>query len=95
MARTGALAGNGSGDLFLAFSTANPGAARPPGSVAHLEALSNMQMDGLLFAAAYATEEAIINCLVAAETMRGFKGQYVAALPKDRLAAIFRPTRQA
>lgn len=89
MARTGGLAGNGSGDLFLAFSTANPGAARPAGGIAQLQALDNARMDALLSSAAYAVEEAIINALVAAQTMTGRDGHTVQAIPKDRLRQIF------
>jgi L-aminopeptidase/D-esterase-like protein len=88
MARTGGLAGNGSGDIFLAFSTANPGAARPAGEVANLQALPNDRIDPLLWAAAYATEEAIVNAMVAAESMTGRDGLSVPAIPHDALVAI-------
>lgn len=86
MARTGALGGNGSGDIFLAFSTANPGAASPKGSsIAQVQALTNSELDLPLYAAALATEEAIINALVAAETMTGRDGLTVPALPHEAL----------
>ena len=85
LARTGSIAGNGSGDIFLAFSTANPGVARPTEGVANLQAVSNEQMDPLFMATVYATEEAIINALVAAETMTGKGGLTIPALPHDRL----------
>jgi len=91
MARTGSLGGNGSGDIFLAFSTANPNAA--PGDkqgLASLFALSNNFIDPLLMASAYATEEAIINSMIAAEDMTGYKGVSVKALPHDRLREILR-----
>ena len=95
MARTGSLGGNGSGDIFLAFSTANPGAANGPSShdgarpgVAHVEALTNGELDPLLSAAAFATEEAIINAMVAAETMTGREGMTVKALPHDALRQV-------
>ncbi len=90
MARTGGLAGNGSGDLFLAFSSANPGAARPEGGLAQVLVLSNDLADPLFAAAAYAAEEAILNALLAAETMTGFNGLTVPALPHDRLQAVLR-----
>jgi len=90
MARTGGMAGNGSGDLFLAFSTANPGAARPEGDVATIQALPNDRLDPLFMAAAYATEEAILNALLAAETMTGRDGLTVPALPHDRLQGLLR-----
>lgn len=88
MARTGGLAGNGSGDLFLAFSTANPGAARPQGGVAQIQALANDWIDPLFNAAAYAAEEAILNAMLAAETMTGRDGLTVPALPHDRLVEV-------
>jgi D-aminopeptidase len=90
MARTGGLAGNGSGDLFLAFSTANPGAARPEGRLANLQALPNDRMDPLLSAAAYAAEEAILNSLLAAETLTGKNGASAQALPHERLLEILK-----
>lgn len=90
LARTGSIAGNGSGDIFLAFSTANPGVARPSEGVANLQAVSNEQMDPLFMATVYATEEAIINALVAAETMTGKGGLTIPALPHDRLRDVLR-----
>jgi L-aminopeptidase/D-esterase-like protein len=90
MARTGGLAGNGSGDLFLAFSTANAGAARPAGSLAQLQALPNDRIDPLFMAAAYAAEEAILNALLAAETMTGREGLRVPALPHERLVELLK-----
>ncbi len=90
MSRTGSLGGNGSGDIFLAFSTANRGAANPPTGVAAIQALSNEHIDPLLSASAYATEEAIINALIAAETMTGRGGLTVQALPQDELQSIMK-----
>jgi L-aminopeptidase/D-esterase-like protein len=75
--------------LFLAFSTANPGAAQPTG-VAQVQMLRNGVMDGLFGATIQATEEAIINVLVAAETMTGRDGNTVIALPHDQLRAILK-----
>ncbi len=89
LARTGSVAGNGSGDLFLAFSTANPGAARPNGLI-RLTALPNEQMDPLFAATTEAVEEAIINALVAAETMTGRDGHTAVALPHDRLREVLK-----
>ncbi len=88
MARTGSLGGNGSGDIFLAFSTANPGAANPPSGIARVEALSNEHIDPLLSASAYATEEAIVNAMMAADTMTGRDGFTVQALPTDELMKV-------
>ena len=91
MARTGSLGGNGSGDIFLAFSTANPNAALgDKNGLASIKALSNNFIDPLLMATAYATEEAIINSMVAAEDMTGHKGVSAKALPHDKLQAIMR-----
>ena len=91
MARTGALGGNGSGDIFLAFSTANPGAASPEdGQPARIQALANSEIDLLLYASALATEEAIINALIAAETMTGHNGFTVASLPHDELQQVMK-----
>jgi D-aminopeptidase len=90
MARTGGMAGNGSGDLFLAFSTVNPGAARPERGIATIQALPNDRLDPLFMAAAYATEEAILNALLAAETLTGRDGLTVPALPHDRLQELLR-----
>jgi L-aminopeptidase/D-esterase-like protein len=89
LARTGSTSGNFSGDLFLAFSTANPEAARPDGLV-HLTMLSNNQIDPLFEATVQATEEAMINALVAAETMTGVNDRRVIALPHDRLRDVLK-----
>ncbi|HEY7423040.1 MAG TPA: P1 family peptidase [Gemmataceae bacterium] len=80
----GGLGENSSGDLFLAFSTANPGAAKR-GGVQDLTMLSNDDIDPVFEATVQATEEAILNALVAAETMTGIYGNTVHALPHDRL----------
>jgi D-aminopeptidase len=85
LARTGGVAANGSGDIFLAFSTANPGVASRSADVTEARMLSNERITALFGAAIYATEEAIINALVAAETMSGRDGRTIFALPHDRL----------
>jgi len=89
LARTGSVAGNGSGDLFLAFSTANPDAGAESGVVA-LTMLPNDRMNALFEATVGATEEAIVNALVAGRTMTGFAGKTVPGLPHDRLREILR-----
>lgn len=89
LARTGSLSGNGSGDIFIAFSTANPEAAKSDG-VVQLTMLPNDRMNPLFDATAQATEEAIINALVAAETMTGRDDHQVIALPHDRLRETLR-----
>jgi len=89
LARTGSVAGNGSGDLFVAFSTANPRAGDAKGTVA-LTMLPNDRMGALFEATVGATEEAILNALVAARTMTGIDGHRVVALPHDRVREILR-----
>ncbi len=87
VARTGGTAGNGSGDIFVAFSTANANAARAR-PFAELTMLSNSQITPVFDATVEATEEAIINALIAAETMVGRDGNRSEALDHDRLRAI-------
>ena len=88
MARTGSLGGNGSGDIYLAFSTANPGVANPSSGIAQIQALSNEHLDPILFSCVHATEEAIVNSMIAAETMTGRDGLTIKALPHDELRSI-------
>jgi L-aminopeptidase/D-esterase-like protein len=88
MARTGAMSGNGSGDIFIAFSTANPDAGAPTG-IATVRALANDDMSRLFDATIYATEEAIVNAIVAGETMTGARGTAI-GVPHDRLRAALR-----
>ena len=87
LARTGSISGDGSGDLFLAFSTANLGAATPEG-VPKVDMLPNDRIDPVFEAVVEATEEAIINTLVAAETMTGQGGHTVPALPHEEVRQI-------
>jgi L-aminopeptidase/D-esterase-like protein len=89
LGRMGSISGNGSGDLFLAFSTANPGASRATGKVG-LSMLPNDRLDPIFEATAQATEEAVVNALVAARTMVGAEGRRVIALPHDRLREVLR-----
>jgi L-aminopeptidase/D-esterase-like protein len=89
LARTGSTSGDGSGDIFIAFSTANPQASKSKG-IADLTMLPNDQMNPLFEATVQATEEAIINALVAAETMTGFDGHTVIALPQTRLQEVLK-----
>ena len=86
MARTGGLSGNGSGDIFIAFSTANPDAFKAEG-LSSLQMVSNEEISAIFDGTAWATEEAIINALVAAETMTGADNRRVERLPHDRLRA--------
>ena len=87
--RTGGIGANSSGDIFIAFSTANPG-AWSRSAIARLDMLPNDLMDPLLRATIQATEEAVINALVAAETMTGRDGHTAHAIPHDRLRDILR-----
>jgi D-aminopeptidase len=89
LARTGSTSGNGSGDIFIAFSTANPGAAKASGT-SQLTMLPNDRMDPLFDATVEATEEAIVNALVAADTMTGAHNHTAIAIPHDRLRQILK-----
>lgn len=88
MGRTGAIGGNGSGDIFLAFSTANPEAVRG-GKLVNLDALPNDHLDPLFASTAYVTEEAIINALVAAEDMIGHEIS-AKALPHEDVKTLLK-----
>jgi D-aminopeptidase len=89
LARNGSYSGNGSGDIFLAFSTANAQASQAVASKG-LEMLGNDQLEMLFLACADATEEAIINALVAAKTMTGNGGTRVEAIDHRALQAVLR-----
>ena len=85
LARTGGTSGNGSGDLFIAFSTANSGAASPEKPAHTVQTIPNDRLDGILNATVHAVEEAIINSIVANKSMTGAEGRTVIALPHDRV----------
>ncbi len=87
--RMGGFAGNGSGDIFIAFSTANPGAANREED-RNLVMIPNEQMSPLFEATAQATEESILNALIAAKDMTGKNNTKVYALPHDRLIEILK-----
>ena len=89
LGRLGSWAGNSSGDLFLAFSTANAGAARSEGTPA-LTMLPNDRIDPLFRATIDATEEAVVNAMLAAQTMTGVDGIRAFGLPGDRVVAALR-----
>lgn len=89
LARTGSVSGNGSGDLFIAFSTANPGAAAAKSAV-DVSMLPNDNLNPVFEAVVQATEEAIINAMVGAETMAGVDGHKVFALPHQRLREVLK-----
>jgi L-aminopeptidase/D-esterase-like protein len=89
VARMGGKGEDSSGDIFVAFSTANAKSATAR-DVAKVEMLPNARMNPLMYATVQATEEAILNALLAAETMTGADGLRVYALPHDRLLAAMR-----
>ena len=89
LGRNGSISGNGSGDIFFAFSTANSGAAKPD-ALAQLTMLPNDQLNPVFSATVEATEEAIINAMVAAETMTGIENHKVIALPHDKLREVLK-----
>ena len=89
IAKVGGLGTNGSGDIFIAFSTANEGAG-VGGEVKAVEMLPNGRMNGLIEATVQAVEEAIVNALVAGETIKGINGNTVHGLPHDRLREVLR-----
>ena len=87
LGRLGSISGDSSGDIFIAFSTANPGAglANKPVSV---QMLPGDQIDALFEATIQATEEAVVNAMAAAKTMTGADGHTVQALPHDKLSEV-------
>jgi D-aminopeptidase len=87
--RSGGFGGNSSGDIFVAFSTANAHTANEA-AVTKVEMLPNPRMNALFYATVQATEEAIVNTLLAGETMTGADDYRVYALPRDRLMAALR-----
>jgi len=89
LGRLGSISGNGSGDIFIAFSTANAGAGLVQKS-ANVQTLANGQMDSLFEATVQATEEAVVNAMIAAKTMTGINGHTVEALPDDRLREVLK-----
>jgi L-aminopeptidase/D-esterase-like protein len=95
LARTGSVSGNGSGDLFLAFSTANPGAANPAAPTNPVSTVPNDRMDALFTATVQAVEEAIINALVANQSMTGRDGHRIDALPHDRVRELMKKYNRA
>jgi len=101
IARTGTISSHFSGDLFLAFSTGNPGgfSGHHPAPDAgpgydQLRFVPWARMNPFFAAVVQATEEAVANALVANEDMTGRDGHHVPALPRDRVAALFRAARR-
>jgi D-aminopeptidase len=95
VARVGGAGEHSSGDLFLAFSTGNADGAEPEpaeagAAIQQLEALSDERITDLFYAVIEASEEAIVNALLSAETMTGRDGHTAHALDPDRLVDIMR-----
>lgn len=90
LARTGATSGNGSGDLFIAFSTANPGVANPDQPTHSVLTVPNDRLDPLFEATVQAVEESIVNALVDNRSMTGRDGHEVEALPHERLRELLK-----
>lgn len=89
IARTGGNGGNGSGDIFIAFSTANPEAFSRE-KTTKVDLVSNDKMNPIIEATAFATEEAIVNAMIAAETMKGRDDNVSFAIPHDRLKDVLK-----
>jgi L-aminopeptidase/D-esterase-like protein len=87
--RNGSYSGDGSGDLFIAFSTANPGAIHQKG-LRQISMLPNGELDPIFLATVQATEEAIVNAMIAAEDMKGVNNHFVPALPHDKLREVLK-----
>jgi len=89
LGRNGSISGDGSGDIFIAFSTANPHAEGGK-TLVDLKFLPNDALDPVFAATVQATEEAIINAMVAAKTMTGIENHKVIGLPHDRLREVLK-----
>lgn len=89
IARVGGMASNGSGDIFIAFSTANPRELRA-GTNLSVRLLGNENITPVFSGAVLATEEAIVNALVAAKTMTGVRGRTVEAIDHEALRSVLR-----
>ncbi len=90
LARTGTITGNGSGDLFVAFSTANPNVVNPDQVKHDVKTIPNDLMDPLFAGVVQATEEAVVNALIDNRSMTGRDNHRVDALPHDRLREIMK-----
>ncbi len=86
--RSGAVSGHGSGDIFLAFSTANPEANRGIEGIQALAMVPEVRLDPFFEAVVQSVDEAIINSMVANETMVGRDGHTVVALPHEQVVAL-------
>jgi len=89
LGRDGSYSGNGSGDIFIAFSTANSGAWDAKG-MKLVSMLPNDDMDPLFLATVQCVEEAVINAMIAAETMTGINDRTVIAIPHQQLQEVLK-----
>jgi D-aminopeptidase len=89
LGRDGSFASDGSGDIFIAFSTANPGIKGATG-LHPLTMLPNQSLNPIFLATVQATEEAVVNAMVAAKTMKGINDYEVIGLPHDRLREVLK-----
>ena len=89
LGRDGSYSGDGSGDIFIAFSTANPEAGKQKG-INHLTMIPNGDLDPVFLATVRATEEAVVNAMDAPETMSGVDNHKVIGLPHDRLREVLK-----
>jgi L-aminopeptidase/D-esterase-like protein len=90
LGRNGSIASNSSGDIFIAFSTFHKNIGTEEGGLFDLKMIGNADLDPIFGATIEASEEAIINAMVAAETMTGRNGVKVYAIPHDRLREVLR-----
>jgi len=95
LARTGTISGNGSGDLFLAFSTANQEASNPDKLTRSVETVPNDRLDPIFDAVVQATEEAVLNALIDNQSMTGRDDHKVEALSHDRVRELFKKYNRA
>jgi len=93
LARTGTISGNGSGDLFIAFSTANPNVVNSDQVTHQVQTVPNDLMDAIFAGVVQATEEAVVNALVDNDSMTGRDNHRVEAIPHDRLREIMKRSR--
>ena len=89
LGRLGSFSGDGSGDLFIALSTANPGTWEGKG-LHQVTMLTNRSLNPIFLATVQATEEAVVNAMIAADTMTGINGHTVYALPHDELREVLK-----
>jgi len=91
MGRGGTPSGNNSGDIYMAFSTANDPGEVPEPQFLHFQALSNDDLDALFLATVESVDEAIVNAMLAAETMTGKAGRVVNAIDPEKLLKLVCP----